>query len=88
LWRPGITDVRPPSKVVEERTGGRLTIATRVRKLVFEIDGRNFDSLEGFLGSPEAGFVLRWLHSADSRAALGYDATTRYLAQKLHRCAR
>jgi hypothetical protein len=84
-----------------------------VPKPVFEIDGRNFDSLEGFFdelgnvlgtapwgrnfdafndvfrggfGSPEGGFLLRWLHSADSRAALGYDATVRYLEQKLHRC--
>ena len=88
-------------------------MATRVPKPVFEIDGRNFHSLEGFFdefgkvvgtapwgrnfdafndvlrggfGSPNGGFVLRWLHSAHSRAALGYDATIRYLEHKLQRC--
>jgi RNAse (barnase) inhibitor barstar len=82
-------------------------------KPTFVLDGRNFDSLEGFydelsrvlgtapwgrnldafndilrggFGTPEGGFVLRWIHSAESRVALGYDATVRYLEQKLARC--
>lgn len=88
-------------------------MATRVPKPIFEIDGRNFESLDGFFdelgkvlgtapwgrnfdafndvlrggfGSPEGGFVLRWLHSADSRVSLGYDATIAYLEQLLQRC--
>lgn len=80
---------------------------------MFEIDGRNFDSLDGFyveisrnlltapwgrnldafndilrggFGTPEGGFVLRWLHSGVSRTALGYDATIDHLERKLQRC--
>lgn len=82
-------------------------------KPVFEIDGRTFDSLEGFydelgkrlgtatwgrnldafndvlrggFGSPDGGFILRWVHSDHSRAALGYDATAQYLESKLGTC--
>jgi RNAse (barnase) inhibitor barstar len=84
-----------------------------VPKPVLEIDGRNFDSLEGFydeigkslgtapwgrtldafndvlrggFGTPDGGFVLRWINSAESRVALGYDATVTYLEEKLGRC--
>lgn len=84
-----------------------------VPKAVFVIDGRNFDSLEGFydevgrslgtaawgrnldafndilrggFGTPEGGFVLRWLNSDVSRVALGYGATVKYLEQKLQHC--
>lgn len=82
---------------------------------MFQIDGRNFDSLEGFydevgkslgtspwgrnldafndilrggFGTPDGGFVLRWVSSEVSRAALGYEATTKYLERKLQRCHR
>ena len=82
-------------------------------KLVFEIDGNAFDSLEGFyewidrnlldapwgrnldalndvlrggFGTPDGGFVLRWLNSDRSRIVLGYPATIRYLEEKLRRC--
>lgn len=73
-------------------------------KPVFEIDGRNFDSLDGFydevtkslgaapwgrnldafndilrggFGTPDDGFVLRWVNSERSRVALGYGATVK-----------
>lgn len=85
----------------------------RVRKPVFELDGGNFDSLEGFFdevsrvlgtgpwgrnldafndvlrggfGTPEGGFVLRWVNSATSRTALGYAATIKWREQQLQRC--
>jgi RNAse (barnase) inhibitor barstar len=88
-------------------------MADQTSKPVFEIDGRTFDSLEGFydevgknlltapwgrnldafndvlrggFGTPDGGFVLRWLNSADSRVALGYPATMKHLEQKLSRC--
>jgi len=82
-------------------------------KRVIEIDGKNFDSLEGFydeidmkfalgswgrnldafndilrggFGTPDGGFILRWVNSELSREALGYDATVRYLEGKRTRC--
>src|SRR4051812_2590909 len=52
--------------------------------------GRNLDAfndvLRGGFGTPEGGFVLRWLDSARSRIALGYPATVTYLEQKSRRC--
>jgi len=44
------------------------------------------DVLRGGFGTPEGGFVLRWLNSAASRATLGYDATIRWREQQLARC--
>jgi hypothetical protein len=44
------------------------------------------DLLRGGFGTPEGGFVLRWLDSDHSRSALGWAATTQYLEQKLQRC--
>jgi len=83
-------------------------------KRVFEINGHDFDTLEGFydeigrkvlddsswgrnldafndvlrggFGTPEEGFVLRWLNSDRSQSALGFPATTRYLEEKVRRC--
>lgn len=52
--------------------------------------GRNLDAfndiLRGGFGTPEGGFVLRWVSSERSRVALGYDATVKYLERKLQRC--
>ena len=49
--------------------------------------GRNLDALNdvlrGGFGTPEGGFVLRWLHSARSREALGHAATARWLERRL-----
>jgi hypothetical protein len=44
------------------------------------------DLLRGGFGTPEGGFVLRWLHSARSRKALGYDATVTHLERLLETC--
>jgi RNAse (barnase) inhibitor barstar len=61
------------------------------RKLLADGDwGRNLDAfndvLRGGFGTPDGGFVLRWVHSERSRAALRFPETIRYLEQKLHRC--
>jgi hypothetical protein len=60
------------------------------RKLGTAPWGRNFDAfndvLRGGFGTPDGGFVLRWINSAASRAALGYDATIRWREQQLGRC--
>jgi hypothetical protein len=37
------------------------------------------DLLRGGFGTPETGWVLRWLNSETSRAALGYQETARRL---------
>ncbi|SCL27185.1 Barstar, RNAse (barnase) inhibitor [Micromonospora rhizosphaerae] len=44
------------------------------------------DILRGGFGTPETGWVLRWVNSESSRAALGYDATIRWLKQILLTC--
>ncbi|SRR6266496_444618 len=44
------------------------------------------DLLRGGFGTPENGWALRWLNSESSRAALGYEATTRRLEQLLLTC--
>jgi barstar (barnase inhibitor) len=44
------------------------------------------DILRGGFGTPEGGFVLRWLDSDRSRQRLGWDATTEWLARNLERC--
>jgi hypothetical protein len=60
------------------------------RKLVTAPWGHNLDAfndiLRGGFGTPEGGFVLRWRSSEQSRAALAYPATVRYLEQKVQRC--
>ena len=52
--------------------------------------GRNPDAfndiLRGGFGTPEGGFVLRWVNSARSRACLGFPETVRYLEAKVRRC--
>ena len=83
-------------------------------KPVLDIDGANFDTLDGFydevertlipsvywgrnldafndilrggFGTPEGGFVLRWVNSARSRTCLGFPETVRYLETKVLRC--
>jgi len=85
-----------------------------VAKPVYEIDGRDFatlqdfcgvvsrvlipgaewghnldafnDILRGGFGTPEGGFVLRWVNSAVSRERLGYPETVRQLERRLTRC--
>ncbi len=49
------------------------------------LDGFN-DVLRGGMGTPDGGFVLRWLHSARSREVLGYAATVRHVEAKLRTC--
>ncbi|MEV0248420.1 barstar family protein [Nocardia sp. NPDC050712] len=44
------------------------------------------DILRGGFGTPESGFVLRWLHSDRSRQALGWSETVMYLEGVLQRC--
>jgi hypothetical protein len=44
------------------------------------------DLLRGGFGTPENGWVLRWLNSESSRAALGYEETTRRLERLLLTC--
>ena len=52
--------------------------------------GRNLnafnDVLRGGFGTPEDGFVLRWLNAERSRIALGYSATIRTWEDQLRRC--
>lgn len=52
--------------------------------------GRNLDAfndvLRGGFGTPEGGFVLRWVNSERSRATLGFPETIRWLEQKIRRC--
>jgi RNAse (barnase) inhibitor barstar len=44
------------------------------------------DLLRGGFGTPENGWVLRWLNSELSRSALGYEATIQRLEQVLLTC--
>ena len=44
------------------------------------------DILRGGFGTPDVGFVIRWLNSDLSRERLGYKETTRYLESKLANC--
>jgi RNAse (barnase) inhibitor barstar len=44
------------------------------------------DLLRGGFGTPEGGFVLRWLHSERSREALGYGATVALLQRLSQTC--
>jgi RNAse (barnase) inhibitor barstar len=44
------------------------------------------DVLRGGFGTPENGWVLKWLNSESSRAALGYKATMRRLDGLLLTC--
>ncbi len=52
--------------------------------------GRNLDAfndvLRGGFGTPEGGFVLRWLNSERSRVALGMPETISWLERKLVTC--
>lgn len=44
------------------------------------------DILRGGFGTPEGGWVLRWLNSGLSRRALGYEATVQRLEQIFLTC--
>src|SRR4051812_39471703 len=44
------------------------------------------DILRGGFGTPDGGFVLRWVHSDLSRDALGWQATVGWLETTLERC--
>jgi RNAse (barnase) inhibitor barstar len=52
--------------------------------------GRNLDAfndiLRGGFGTPDGGFALRWTSSERSRVVLGFEATVRFLEDKLQRC--
>ena len=52
--------------------------------------GRNLDAfndiLRGGFGTPEVGFVLRWLNSQVSRKRLSYKETVRQLEERLAHC--
>ncbi|MCG5461584.1 barstar family protein [Micromonospora sp. MED01] len=49
------------------------------------LDAFNDILREGF-GTPETGWVLKWVNSDSSRIALGHDATVRWLEQTLLTC--
>ncbi len=44
------------------------------------------DILRGGFGTPDGGFVFEWLHSDESRSALGWSATIRWLKESLRVC--
>jgi RNAse (barnase) inhibitor barstar len=44
------------------------------------------DLLRGGFGTPDNGWVLRWLNAESSRAALGHEATIRRLEGLLYTC--
>jgi hypothetical protein len=44
------------------------------------------DILRGGFGTPEGGFILRWINSKVSRDRLGYSETVRQLERRLTRC--
>ncbi|GAB3897679.1 barstar family protein [Kibdelosporangium lantanae] len=44
------------------------------------------DILRGGFGTPEGGFVLRWVNSDRSRQTLGWDATIRWYEENLKVC--
>jgi len=52
--------------------------------------GHNLDAfndiLRGDFGTPQGGFILRWLHSELSRERLGYSETVRQYERRLQRC--
>jgi RNAse (barnase) inhibitor barstar len=52
--------------------------------------GRNLDAFNDILcggfGTPEGGFVLRWVNSKLSRDRLGYPETARQLERRLSSC--
>ena len=52
--------------------------------------GHNLDAfndiLRGGFGTPEGGFILRWVNSELSRQRLAYPETVRQLERRLRRC--
>jgi RNAse (barnase) inhibitor barstar len=52
--------------------------------------GRNLDAfndiLRGGFGTPEDGFIIKWLNSDISKERLGYSETVRQLDKRLKRC--
>jgi len=52
--------------------------------------GRNLnafnDVLRGGFGTPDEGFILRWVDSGTSRKLLGYTETVKLLESRLERC--
>ena len=52
--------------------------------------GHNLDAfddiLSGGFGTPDGGFVLRWINSQRSRERLGHRETARQLERRLERC--
>lgn len=52
--------------------------------------GHNLDAfndvLRGGFGTPDEGFILRWVNSATSKKLLGYPETVRQLELRLERC--
>lgn len=44
------------------------------------------DVLRGGFGTPDEGFILRWIDSAKSKELLGYPETVRQLELRLERC--
>jgi RNAse (barnase) inhibitor barstar len=52
--------------------------------------GHNLDAfndvLRGGFGTPDGGFVLRWVNADESRERLGYPETVRQLKRRLERC--
>lgn len=52
--------------------------------------GRNLnafnDILRGGFGTPDEGFAVVWINSAESQKRLGYDETQKQLERQLERC--
>jgi len=52
--------------------------------------GRNLDAfndiLRGGFGTPEGGFLLRWLNAERSKHQMGFPETVRYLERKVRTC--
>ncbi len=44
------------------------------------------DILRGGFGTPESGFVLRWINATSSRASLGHAATIEWLKRQITTC--
>lgn len=44
------------------------------------------DILRGGCGTPDGGFVFRWVNADQARSALGYSETVRWLEHKLQTC--
>ena len=86
-----------PPKPTYEIDGSRFSTLegfyeeiTRVLITPGQFWGHNLDAfndiLQGGFGTPDGGFVLRWVNSDLSRQRLAYPETVRQLERRLQRC--